>query len=65
MDHPHDHRDEYRCRFLAGVVRDATRLRYAMAAVDIVIYAAVIWYVGIVEVIPVETAETNLLSTSM
>ena len=40
--------DDDRCRHLAGDVRDETRLRYAMADVDSVIYAAAIKRVDMV-----------------
>jgi len=52
-----------RCRFLAGTVRDATRLRYAMADVDIVIHAAAMTHVDVVEVTPVEKVTTTALGT--
>ena len=42
--------DDDRCRFLAGDVRDATRLRYAMADVDIVIHAAAKEYGDIIKI---------------
>ena len=56
--------DDDRCRFLAGDVRDATRLRYAMADVDIVIHAAAMKHVDLVEYNPFEAVKTNVLGTS-
>ena len=55
--------DDDRCRFLAADVRDATRLRYAMADVDIVIHAAAMNYVDVVEYNPVEAVKTSVLGT--
>jgi FlaA1/EpsC-like NDP-sugar epimerase len=55
--------DDDRCRFLAGDIRDATRLRYAMADVDVVIHAAAMTHVDAVEVTPVEAVKTNVLGT--
>ena len=51
------------CGFLAGDVRDATRLRYAMADVDIVIHAAAMKHVDVVEYNPFEAVKTNVLGT--
>ena len=55
--------DDDRCRFLAGDVRDATRLRYAMADVDIVIHAAAMKHVDVIEYNPFEAVKTNVLGT--
>jgi len=55
--------DDDRCRYLAGDVRDETRLRYAMADVDIVIHAAAMKHVDIVEYNPFEAVKTNVLGT--
>jgi len=55
--------DDDRCRFLANDVRDATRLRYAMAEVDVVMHAAAMKHVDVVEVTPVEAFKTNVLNT--
>ena len=55
--------DDDRCRFLAGDVHDATRLRYAMADVDIVIHAAAIKHVDVVEYNAFEAVKTNVLGT--
>jgi FlaA1/EpsC-like NDP-sugar epimerase len=51
------------CRFITGDVRDVTRLRYAMADVDIVIHAAAMTHVDVVEFTPVEAVKTNVLGT--
>jgi len=51
------------CLFLAGDVRDATRLRYAMADVDIVIHAAAMRHVDVVEYNAFEAVKTNVLGT--
>ena len=51
------------CRFLAGDIRDATRLRYAMASVDIVIHAAAMKHVDVVEYNPFKSVKTNVLGT--
>jgi len=51
------------CRFLAGEVRATTRLRQAMANLDIVIHAAAMKHVDVVEVTPTEAGTTAVLGT--
>jgi len=43
--------------------RDATRLRYAMADVDMIIHAAAMKHVDVVEYNPVEAVKTSVLGT--
>ena len=57
------HLDDDRYRFLVGDVRNESRLRYAMADVDIRIHAAAMKHVDVVEVTPVEAVKTNVLGT--
>ena len=51
----------YYCQALPGDGRDGTRLRYAMADVDIVIHAAAMMHVDVVEYNPFEAVKTNVL----
>ncbi len=53
--------DDARLRFLIGDVRDAGRLRRAMADVDVLIHAAALKQVPICEYNPAEAVKTNVL----
>ncbi|PNW65449.1 UNVERIFIED_CONTAM: hypothetical protein BEN50_22895 [Euhalothece sp. KZN 001] len=55
--------DDDRCRFLAGDVRDKTRLRDAMADVDIVIHAAAMKHVDVVEYNTFEAVNIIVIGT--
>jgi UDP-N-acetylglucosamine 4,6-dehydratase/UDP-glucose 4-epimerase len=55
--------DDDRCRFLTGDGRAETNLRCAMADVDIVIHAAAMTHVDVVEYNPFEAVKTNVIGT--
>lgn len=52
-----------RLRFLIGDVRDASRLRRAMAGTDVVVHAAALKHVPILEYNPFEAVKTNIHGT--
>ena len=58
-----NHTNKCHCQVIAGDVRDATRLQYAMADVDMVIHAAAMKHVDVVEYNPFEAVKTNVLGT--
>ena len=51
------------CRFLAGDVRDATRLRYAIADVNILVHATAMKHVDVIEVTSAEAVTINVFGT--
>src|SRR3990172_2063136 len=55
--------NEQRLRFFIGDVRDAARLKRAMSGVNIVIHAAALKQIPILEYNPFEAVKTNILGT--